>query len=396
MNRITQTGIALLLLATLVIPPGCAASEPDSQHARDEHGSREHGPEVVQLGPGEMEEFGIEIAEAGPGELRVEAVLPGVVEVNPDGLVHITPRVPGVVRDVFKVLGDEVVADELLAVLDSRELAEAKAGFLAARERLELATSIRQREQHLHEREISSQQEYLEARQVEAEARIAVKSAQQRLHAIGLDEEEVGRLHDQPDEYLTRYEMRAPIGGTVIEKHITRGEMLREDSLPFVVADLSTVWGVLTVYQKDLASIRAGQAVRIIASHDLAAADGTIDYVGPILDEHTRTTTARVVLANDEGRWRPGLFVTGRVLVEHVQDDVVVPKTAIHTVDDKRVVFVKTTDGFEARPVRLGRADARSVVIAAGLEPGDRYVSRGGFALKAQMSKATFDAGHAH
>ncbi len=298
--------------------------------------------------------------------------------------------------DVFKVLGDEVVADELLAALDSRELAEAKAGFLAARERLELATSNRQREQHLYEREISSEQEYLEARQAEAEVRIAVKSAQQRLHALGLGEEEVERLPDQPDEYLTRYEMRAPIVGTVIEKHITRGEMLREDSLPFVIADLSTVWVVLTVYQKDLASIRPGQAVHITASHDLAEADGTIDYVGPILDEHTRTTTARVVLDNDGRRWRPGLFVMGRVVIERIRDDVVVPRTAVQTVHEMPVVFVKTTDGFEARPVRLGRADARRVVISSGLEPGDRYVAQGGFALKAQMSKATFDAGHAH
>ncbi len=405
MNRITQTSIALLLLPTLVISPGCAGGDPDSQDthddqkhddARDEH-DQEHGPQIAQLRPGEMEEFGIEIAEAGRGELRLETVLPGVVEVNPDGLVHITPRVPGVVRDVFKVLGDEVVADELLAVLDSRELAEAKAGFLATRERLELASSIRQREQYLHEREISSEQEYLVARQAEAETRIAVKSAQQRLHALGLAEEEVGRLPEEPDEYLTRYEMRAPIGGTIIEKHITRGEMLREDSLPFVVADLSTVWVVLTVYQKDLVSIRAGQRVRIIAGHDIAEADGTIEYVSPILDEHTRTTTARIVLVNDDQRWRPGLFVTGRVVVEHVQGDVVVPRTAVQTVDNEPVVFVQTTDGFEARPVQLGRADARSVVVAAGLDPGDRYVSHGGFALKAEMSKgASGHAGHSH
>ncbi len=100
MNRITHTGFALLLLPTLMFGPGCAGSEPDPKDAH-ELGSREHDPQVVQVTPGEMEEFGIQIDEAGPGELRLEAVLPGVVEVNPDGLVHITPRVPGVVRDVF-------------------------------------------------------------------------------------------------------------------------------------------------------------------------------------------------------------------------------------------------------------------------------------------------------
>lgn len=399
MNRITHAAAALLSLATLIIGPGCAGGE---QHPEDDHHDHDHdaghepGSRVVHLDGGAMQEFGIELAEAGGGELRFEAILPGTVEVNPDRLVHITPRVPGVVRDVFKELGDGVAAGEVLATLDSRELAEAKAEFLAARERLELATGSRRREQLLHEREISSEQEFLEARQAEAEARIAVKSAEQRLHALGLDEQQVALLHDQPDEYLTRYEMQAPIDGTILEKHITRGEMLREESLPFVIADLSTVWVVLTVYQKDLASIRPGQNVRITASHDLAEADGTIDYVGPILDEHTRTTTARVVLANDARSWRPGLFVTGRVVVEHVPGDVVVPAAAIQTIDGGPVVFVQTTDGFEARPVRCGQSDTRSVLITAGLEPGDRYVARGAFALKAELSKAAFDAGHAH
>ena len=104
-----------------------------------------------------------------------------------------------------------------------------------------------------------------------------------------------------------------------------------------------------------------------------------------------------MVLANDEGRWRPGLFVTGRVVVERVRADVVVPKTAIQTLDEQPVVFVKTGHEFEARRVRLGREDASSVEILSGLEPGDRYVASGGFALKAEMNKATFGhAGHAH
>ena len=164
-----------------------------------------------------------------------------------------------------------------------------------------------------------------------------------------------------------------------------------------MIADLSTVWAVLTVYQKDLAAIRSGQTVEVVASHDLAAATGTIDYVSPILDEHTRTTTARVVLANDEGHWRPGLFVTGVVVVERVRGDIVVPKTAIQTVAGRSVVFVETSDGFEARPVRLGQTDGESVEVIAGLESGERYVAAGGFVLKAEMSKAAFShAGHAH
>ena len=389
----------LLLGASLLLgAPACTRDNADhtnhTDHADEETDHVDEG--IVRLDEHTAAEFGIEVAEAGPGELRVEVVLPGEVQVNPDSIAHITPRVPGVVRKVHKGLGDPVKAGDLLAVLDSRELAEAKAGFLAAIERLGLARSNLERETYLHEREISSEQEYLEARQAEAEVRISLQSAEQHLRAIGLTEQEIQGLRDQPDQVLTRYEMRAPFDGVVVEKHVTLGEMLGDDSLPFVIADLSDVWIVLTVYQKDLAAIGPGQRAHIVATHGLAEATGTIEYVSPILDKHTRTTTARVVMPN-AGEWRPGLFVTARVLVERVNAGVVVPKTAVQTIDGEQVVFVETSDGFAARHVRLGRSDAESVEILDGLTPGERYVAKGGFVLKAELGKASFEhAGHAH
>jgi cobalt-zinc-cadmium efflux system membrane fusion protein len=410
MNPPARNVIILSSGACLASLWACSRGDTDPQAAADQgaiaaghgdeaghdHGAPDHGAGVVYLEPGEIREFGLEIAEAGPGEIRLEVVLPGEVMVNPDTLVHITPRVPGVVREVHKGLGDEVRAGELLAVLDSRELAEAKADFLAARQRLELAGSNLQREQTLYDKQISSEQEYLVARQAEAEARIELDSAEQRLHALGLGEQEIGRLMEQVEQELTRFEMRAPLDGTVVEKHITLGEMLREESC-FVISDLSQVWVVLTVYQRELGSIRAGQPVTIAASHDLAMGEGTIDYVSPILDEHTRTTTARVVLANEERRWWPGLFVTGRVGVDRVPAAVVVPGTAIQTIDGRPAVFVQTGGAFEPRPVELGRADPERIEVVAGLECGERYVARGGFVLKAQMTKASFEhAGHGH
>lgn len=402
MNRWTRIAASILLAAGLLaLAPACArggAGAHDDDHDDHAQGGAEHAGEaaVVRLDEREAREFGVEVAVAGPGELRVEVVLPGEVTLNPDSIVHVTPRVPGVVREVHKGLGDDVTAGDLLAVLDSRELAETKAGFLAAGERLVLAGSNLEREQYLHEREISSEQEYLEARQAEAEARIDLRAADQRLHALGLGEDEIRALADEPDRVLTRYEMRAPSSGVVVDKHITRGEMLHDDSLPFVIADLSDVWVVLTVYQKDLASIRRGQQASIVATHDMAESVGVIDYVSPILDEATRTTTARVVQPNG-GDWRPGLFVTARVLVDHIDAGVVVPQTAIQDLDGGPAVFALTGDGFVPRHVRPGRSDGARVEILGGLEPGERYAARGGFALKAELGKASFEhAGHAH
>ena len=399
----TMFCIAAMLFAggCLLCGSACSRSEvhQDTLHAdHDDESERQPGhAEVVRLHDHEIEEFGIEVAEAGPGTLLMELELPGEVQLDPDGLVHMTPRVPGVVREVYKGLGDVVQAGDLLAVLDSRELAEAKATFLATGERLALATSNLQREQYLHERKVSSEQDYLVARQAEAEARINLQSAEQLLHALGLLDSEITGLHDPNERDLTRYEMRAPIAGTVVEKHSTLGETLGDDSLAFVISDLSRVWVLLTVYQKDLASVRAGLSVTIVASHDLAEATGTIDFIHPILDEATRTTTARIVLSNEHGRWKPGLFVTGRVVVERVEAAVVVPRTAILTMEDQPVVFVLTDDGFVPHPVRPGRSNARSVELLGGLQPGERYAAAGGFALKAELNKASFEGdGHSH
>ena len=398
--RPTTLAIAVILLAGgwLLSAPACSRGD---RHEQDPHEQEQAGhgeeTEALRLDDEELAEFGIELASAGAGTLLVEVELPGEVTLDPDLLVHITPRVPGVVREVHKRLGHTVNAGDLLAVLESRELAEGKAAFLAAGERLELERSNLERETYLHERNISSEQDYLESKQAEAEARISLHSAEQRLRALGLSEDAFASLKNQPEGGLTRYEMRAPLDGTIVDKHITRGEMLHEESLAFVIADLSRVWIVLTVYQKDLALVREGLTATIVASHGLGQVSGTIEYVSPILDEHTRTTTARIVVSNTKGQWRPGLFVTGRVLLDRVDASVVVPKTAIHTIEDQRVVFVHTDDGFVPHTVQLGRSDADDVEILAGLEPGDRYVSKNGFVLKAEMNKAAFEhAGHGH
>ncbi len=395
--KATAFCIATILFAggCLLSLPACSRSDRHQDTHADDHDEEE--AKAVWLDDHEIEEFGIEVAEAGPGTLLVELQLPGEVRLDPDSLVHMTPRVPGVVRAVHKGLGDVVKAGDLLAVLDSRELAEAKAALLAAGERLTLATSNLEREKYLYERKVSSEQDYLEARQAEAETRINLQSAEQRLAALGLSEDEITGLQDPHERDLTRYEMRAPIAGTMIEKHITLGETLGDDSVAFVICDLSRVWVLLTVYQKDLVSVRSGQRASIVASHDLAEAVGTIDFIHPILDERTRTTTARIVLPNEEGRWLPGLFVTARVVVARVEAAVVVPRTAILTIEDQPVVFVLTDDGFVPRPVRPGQSDAQSVELLGGLRPGERYVASGGFALKAELDKASFEGGgHSH
>jgi len=199
----------------------------------------------------------------------------------------------------------------------------------------------------------------------------------------------------ESDQSLAPYEVRTLISGTVISRHVTFGEAVSRDKDAFVIADLSTVWIDLTVYQRDVARIEVGQKVLIHMGHHLVEGAGIISYVTPVVDEVTRTATARIVLTNGDRSWRPGMFVTGKVLVEEVTVPVAIPLTAPQTLGEKTVVFVETNGGFEPRQVKLGRGSETHVEVLSGLRPGVRYVSRGGFTLKAELGKESVGEGHA-
>lgn len=359
-------------------------------------GHDEHGEEVVKLSAAEIEEFGIELSTAARGSLDQYAELPGEIVLNADRLAHVVPRVPGIVRKVSKSLGDSVKAGEVMAEIESRELAAAKATFLAAGERRKLAQARFDREERLWQKKVTSEQEYLDARQALAEARIEQNSAEQQLHALGFSDDYLKELPGHADVTYTRYQIRAPFAGTIIEKHLTLGESVGADAEIFTIADLSTVWVDINVYQKDLAKIRTGQKVAILIGHGIPATNGRIAWVGPLVGEETRTAKARVILSNPDGSLRPGLFVTAQVAIDSSAAGIVIPKSALQTFEERTVVFVQDEDGFEPVPVKTGRQNAVQVEILSGLEAGQTYVSKGAFTLKAQLGKAAFGDGHNH
>lgn len=200
----------------------------------------------------------------------------------------------------------------------------------------------------------------------------------------------------ESDESLSPYEMKTRIAGTVIGKHITLGEAVSREHAAFVVADLSSVWADITVYQRDLPIVFAGQQAVISGGHGLPEVAGEIIYVAPIVNETTRTALARVVLPNLEGAWRPGTFIMARIVVDQFQVPVAVPGTALQMMEGGNIVFVETEDGFVPRPVTLGRADRQQFEILSGLVPGERYVSKGGFTLKAELGKESLGDDHGH
>lgn len=368
--------------------------KPDDGHGhpkREEHGGHEEG--VVWLSPEARKTFGIELAEAGPGKLERTITLPGEVRLNADRVAHIVPRVSGMVREVRKSLGDAVTPGEVIAILDSKDLADAKAADLAAASRHELAKANVERIEKLFEKKIAPEEELLRARQTLAETDIDHRTAEAKLHALGLTQEQVEHLHEEKDTDYSRYEIKAPFAGTVIEKHITLGEVVNPDTSSFVLADLSNVWIDATVYPQDIPHVIAGRSV-IVSAAGVDTHRGEITYVSPKVDESTRTGVARVVLPNADGHWRPGMFVRADLVVSDEDVAIVVPNAAIQTIENQTVVFVEEHDEFKKRPVLIGRTTGNQSEVLKGLNPGERFAASGTFILKAELGKA--EAEHVH
>lgn len=375
---------------------GHSASTQGASSGHDDHGHEDgHGHEegAVWLSPDARKTFGIEVAEAGPGKLERTITLPGEVRLNADKVAHIVPRVSGMVREVHKNLGDAVSPGEVIAVLDSRELADAKAADLAAASRHELAKANVERIEKLFEKKIAPEEELLKARQALAETDIDHRTAEAKLHALGLTQEQVEKLHEEKDTDYSRYEIKAPFAGAVIEKHITLGEVVNPDTSCFVLADLGNVWVDITVYPQDMPHVTVGQPVDVTAAGQKAQR-GEISYVSPKIEEGTRTGVARVVLAHPEQRWRPGMFIRADLVVSSEEVAVVVPNSAIQTIENQTVVFVEEHDEFKKRPVLIGRTTGNQSEVLKGLDPGERYAASGTFVLKAELGKA--EAEHAH
>jgi cobalt-zinc-cadmium efflux system membrane fusion protein len=498
MNRNIGIATACLLLALGWAAPSLAAKDEhgpkDAQHREaheDAHGA-EHGEEpgghdeheaegLVHLDARELKELGVVVQTAAPGKLGLALKVPGKVAMPTDRIAHVVPRVRGYAREVRAGLGDRVKEGQVMAVLESPELGEAKVAFLSAlqesplaRTDLERAQAVHdavqqilellgrspsledleslsgsqageyrsrlvsayseqafaqqtyQREKTLFDKQISSQEEFLaaenalkkaraeyasardqvgfevrkallEARRAADVTRLGLRAAERKLHVLGLAEAAVQRLaqDQEPEERLAWYELKAPFAGQVIEQHVTRGEFLTEETDAYVVADLATVWVDLSVYPKDVGRVRTGLRA-IVAAGDGLAVEGKITYVAPTVDPETRAGLARVSLPNPKGEWKPGMFVSGEVLVEEVEVGVLVPRTALLSVDGRTVVFVQEGDAFEARPVTVGRGNELRAEVVAGLRAGEAYAAEGGFGLKAHLARGSFGDGHDH
>ena len=247
----------------------CASPEPESAHTEvetskaeapaKEHG--EHEEEIVELTPEAASQIEIRTAPVTERALAAELETTGQVDFDETRLAHVSPRISGRVHRVDAILGQNVRAGEKLAEVDSIELGQAKAAYLQAKAKEELAGTSFERARTLFSDRIAAEQTVLEAEAERREATAALRTAEETLHLYGLSQAQVDAL-TYDDRRASIYPLRAPFAGTVVERHATLGELVTPERNLFTLADLNRVWIWIDVYQRDLGGVHIDDRAR--------------------------------------------------------------------------------------------------------------------------------------
>ncbi len=403
-------GVFTLLLALTLLtacapgkPAATASAAPDehAEHGRDPAGHEEHEHEheagVVVVPQDRQRAAGVHVVGVAARDVTSTLETTGEIAENTDAEAHVTPRVAGRVTRVWRTVGDRVRVGETLAVLESDALGDAQAEFLEAQARHELATGTLARQRKLHRGELTARKEVLAAEHESRVAAIGLERARNRLRLMGMEPGRVARL-TATRMLDPRVPMTAPLGGLVVARHVTLGEMIEphEDKPAFTIMDPATLWVHANLYERDLARVRAGQAATVTTpAYPGKTYRGRVSLISTTLDKDTRTARARVAVTNADGALKPGMFATVRLAVGTVRA-LVVPVSAVVLEREKAFVFVQEgADRFERRAVELEPPEAGVHRVRSGVKEGEKVVAAGAFMLKSELMKESF-GGHAH
>ncbi|MDR3502524.1 MAG: efflux RND transporter periplasmic adaptor subunit [Legionella sp.] len=191
----------------------------------------------------------------------------------------------------------------------------------------------------------------------------------------------------ESNESLQSYEIKAPITGTIVQKHATNGEFAQNTKPIYEIANLANVWADFTLYRKEASLVKSGMEVIVTGDEGKPKSISTISYISPLGIEDSQTTLARAVLNNEVHLWLPGMYVNGAIVIKEKTVPVAVPVSALQQMGKQYVVYVQQGDYFEATPVLLGEKDNEWAEVISGLDAGQHYVSKNSFYIKAEIGK---------
>jgi cobalt-zinc-cadmium efflux system membrane fusion protein len=373
-------------------PVGTAsASKGAADHAEDG---------LVRMTPERISADEIDVTPVGEGSPARKLIVPGTVVPNADRIARVPVKVVGTVAQLRKRLGDLVTEGEVVALIDSREVADARSEYLTALVNFDLQKTMFERAQQLWNQKISAEQQYLQARATFAQAQLRFDLARQKLSALDLDASELADAAKKdavsPGALnLRQYQIRSPVSGRVVERRVDQGMAVGQEGNPsdlYTVADLSSVWVELAVPAPDLDAIKQGRRVVISSGNNGNKEEGRIMFVSPLLNQETRSARVIAEIDNKSLIWRPGLFVTAEILIGEERVDLRIPRVALQTINGKKVAFVRTPEGFQKRDLKIGIVDEEFVEVTNGLVPHERIAISNTFLIKAELGKA--EAGH--
>lgn len=315
---------------------------------------------TIYLTPERMQMIGVRTLVAQPGGMAPERELTGFVAPDENRIARVQLRITGWVEEVHASrVGDVVARGAPLVTIRSPELLQNENEFL-------IALAAADSGMHSHDAAL-------------------VSAALSRLTVLGVPAEEIERLRRtrQATQILT---IRAPVAGTVLERSVLPGQYVGPDTPLIVVADLSSVWVLVDVYERDLPVVRPGNRARFLTEAlPGRSREGTIEFVYPTVDPETRTAKARLVLENRDHALRPGMFGTVRVRGTVTGARIVLPSEAVVNTGNERYVFLARAGGhFEPRRVVVGREEGDTVEIISGVAPGDTVVASGTFLIDSE------------
>jgi len=347
----------------------------------------------IKMNARRQKENGVVVAVATRQSFTEVIAATGKVEANADRVAHVSPRISGQIVSVQASLGDRVNAGQTLLTLKSLEMAEAANRSRLSKTKLALAEANMMRIRTLAEKKIVARKELLQAETDYQLAQTERQNDQERLSLYGASNSNLqSNSHNK-----TSLMVHAPISGTITEKHAIVGELSDPSKSLFTVVDLSSIWVVVDIYEKDLAKVSRGQQaiVTVDAWPDLKLT-GRVTYLADMLDAATRTLKVRVEVPNPRRMLKPEMFA--RVELTPPASAVMtiaVPEDAIQEIDSKKVIFIadESSEVFRPETVETGRSSGGLVEIISGIREGQRYAGKGSFILKSELKKGELEGG---
>lgn len=359
--------IFAILIAAALLFAGCRSGEPEPASAGVETGAAVPSGTVI-LSAQAVADGGISTAEAIRTALTDVIKAPGELEFNARRLAVVSARARGRLERVAAVSGERVESGRVLAEIDSREYLASQAEVLQA----------------------AAREARLRGEPEEPAAKAVLLAARRKLHPLGLTDAEIDELiaAGEPRPFL---QLRAAISGTIIEAPALVGAQVEAGDLLFKLADPSSLWARVHVFEKDLAAFAAGLEARLrTEAYPGREFPGRVILVGAVMDQQTRTVDGLIEVRNPDGLLRAGMYVEAEITAAISRTALIVPPSALQEFQSRPVVFVRTgPTTFVLREVATGARTDEGIEIRSGLAAGETVVTTGSFLLKSELLKSS-------